>query len=75
MPARIDGSPLPRDWLLASAQFQQREGLAVTFWRGYTAMKPSGSATSLKREAAAIALGPVTQPCRTSTSGRGELPV
>ncbi|KAG1465171.1 hypothetical protein G6F57_013451 [Rhizopus arrhizus] len=54
MPARIAASPLSRAWLIGSCQFQQRAGLAVTFCRGYTTMKPSVSATSLKPEASPI---------------------
>ncbi|KAG1307536.1 hypothetical protein G6F62_015204 [Rhizopus arrhizus] len=71
MPARIAASPLSRAWLIGSCQFQQRAGLAVTFCRGYTTLKPSVSATSLKPEASPIRCGPVTQPCSTSSSGSG----
>ena len=34
MPISTAGSPVPRSWFSGNMKFQQRMGLAVTFWRG-----------------------------------------
>ncbi len=65
----IATSPSPA-LVRVSNQFQQRHGLALSFWRGSNTSQPFRSANAAMRVPVAISSGVCLQPCSSTIIGR-----